>query len=352
MPQSPLPNTHVPLVLEFDSIPLRLKMARLSTACTVHTSTAATHSLERIYPYHTSRMTHTHTYTQAQAKFQFTPATTTHTPSTAHSLYPNTNTTKLKPSPLKRKASTTSVHRQRRNDRQRKHQHKHKHKRGRTLDHTGLGIVHRKRRRMDSALPSPSPTPPPRDTWAQYRDVVANSNISMLSPTDLSPHNPRSYAHRRETEAMDALWARPFDVRRFASKWAGGVERVSRQPDIGQRLAMRGCNTHRDDGESNSFDETEEWRESEENETSSEMMGRGGEESSSVADESGDGDEFDPPSTPEREPSQEGPFWFGPPLVARYSRGAPYTLQRCRARQALSDLLRSPFDNRHFRLAE
>lgn len=226
----------------------------------------------------------------------------------------------------------------------------HSRKRARTLTDsaTGVGLVCRrtKRRRMDSALPSPSPTPPPRDTWAQYHQAVADGGIVMLSPADLSAYNPSSYAHRRECEAMDALWARPFDVRRLAKRWAGGVERASRQPDAVQRLSMRGCLTERAD-EGSSFEE--------EDELAAVQQLRVGEEEAEEAHSviESESEVFVPPSEPaEPKPPPEGPFWFAPPLVARYSRGAPYTLQRCRARQALSDLLRSPFDNRHFRLDE
>lgn len=227
----------------------------------------------------------------------------------------------------------------------------HSRKRTRTLTDSapGAGLVCRrtKRRRMDSALPSPSPTPPPRDTWAQYHQVVADGGIVMLSPADLSAYNPSSYAHRRECEAMDALWARPFDVRRLAKRWAGGVERASRQPDAARRLSMRGCRTERGE-ERSSLDEEDELAGVDQLRVGEGDRG----ESEPHSEIESDGEPYDPPSEPEHQPPPEGPFWFAPPLVARYSRGAPYTLQRCRARQALSDLLRSPFDNRHFRLDE
>lgn len=323
--QMPQPQRHITalsLVLEY--IPPRLNMPRPITGC-VHTNTS----------------TPSQNYT---TQSQVTPPTTT-----AHT-YTHLYRNKLKLEHSTAHTRTTARQRPRKAHQRFPLDDKHKQKRKHALDDTGLGLVcPRKRRRMDSALPSPSPTPPPRDTWAEYRGVVTDGNISMLSPADLSPHNPRSYAHRRECEAMDALWARPFDVRRLAAKWAGGVERASRLPDIDRRLAMRGCRTC--DGEGSSFDEAEE-REHHHRTDSEQSMVHGGGASSGVGDESGEEGEFDPSSTPEREPCQEGPFWFGPPLVARYSRGAPYTLQRCRARQALSDLLRSPFDNRHFRLDE
>ncbi|CAK9787337.1 unnamed protein product [Cutaneotrichosporon oleaginosum] len=169
----------------------------------------------------------------------------------------------------------------------------------------------------------------------------------MLSPADLSPANPRSYAHRHEVEAMDALWARPFDVVAMAERWAGGVERVSRRPGIGERLALRGCNTE----ESESSVEIESQPTLHEKASSEPVS-----DPSEMALDSPPPALAPPPPCPDPPPQpptlEEGPFWFGPPLVARYSRGAPYTLQRCRARQALSDLLRAPFSNRHFRLEE
>ncbi|BEI83839.1 hypothetical protein CcaverHIS002_0404430 [Cutaneotrichosporon cavernicola] len=215
--------------------------------------------------------------------------------------------------------------------------------------------VRRKRRRMDNALPSPSPTPAPRDPWAEYRAVLARGGIAMLSPADVSPANPWSYVHRREVEAMDALWARPFAVGSMVERWGSGVELVSRQQGIGERLALRGCSTNME--EHSSFESS-----------SIEIESHQATESSPIAiqvDPSPESIQVDPspesilldsppPDPPDPDPPtpDEGPFWFGPPLVARYSRGAPYTLQACRARQALSDLLRAPFGNRHFRLEE
>ncbi|BEJ14488.1 hypothetical protein CspHIS471_0402550 [Cutaneotrichosporon sp. HIS471] len=206
--------------------------------------------------------------------------------------------------------------------------------------------VRRKRRRMDNALPSPSPTPAPRDPWAEYRSVLTRGGIVMLSPADMSPANPWSYAHRREVEAMDALWARPFAVGSMVERWGSGVERVSRQQGIGQRLALRGCSTNME--EHSSFESS-----------SIEIESHQATESSPIAVQTDPSPESillgsPPPDPPDPDPQtpDEGPFWFGPPLVARYSRGAPYTLQACRARQALSDLLRAPFGNRHFRLEE
>jgi hypothetical protein len=197
---------------------------------------------------------------------------------------------------------------------------------------------------MDSALPSPSPTPPPRDPWAAYRAVLARGAVAMLSPADVSPANPRSYVHRREVEAMDALYARPFSVGAMAERWAAGVERASRRPGIGERLALRGCSTNIE--AHSSFESSSIEIESEVPASSPVVSPDVDPSPESIVLDSPPPDPPDPP-TPE-----EGPFWFGPPLVARYSRGAPYTLQRCRARQALSDLLRAPFANRHFRLEE
>ncbi|GMK58671.1 hypothetical protein CspeluHIS016_0601130 [Cutaneotrichosporon spelunceum] len=206
--------------------------------------------------------------------------------------------------------------------------------------------VRRKRRRMDSALPSPSPTPPARDPWAEYRTVLARGAIAMLSPADVSAANPRSYAHRREVEAMDALWARPFAVGLMAERWASGVERVSRQPGISERLALRGCSTSIE--EHSSFESSSMEIESPDQTTESSPVAA----RVSPVDPSPESIVLDSPPPDPPDQSDEGPFWFGSPLVARYSRGAPYTLQACRARQALSDLLRAPFGNRHFRLDE